>query len=311
MAKKGTFVIDKPPDVLEKERKERERKKKEEERKKVEDELRKLNAWMPEELLKVYTKAWIKYGPGKEALALAEMRQHKSYDKHFLGNRNEDGSLKYDELQYLAIRNDYRDTLLYDAGLNPDKFMKQIGEAIGRNKSPGEFKAQVQQLVTRVGRHRGFTDAYAKFFGGGKPYTTTGVIASLLSKEIANDILEERITMAEIAGEGSRASGGYAIGRDLAERLYGAGIDRTRAQSLFAQADQWLPVLTALQRRHADPDDPFDITSFTEAQVLGDADDMQQFRRLVAQERASFSEAGNIAITTSQRTGGLTGLGAL
>ena len=109
--------------------------------------------------------------------------------------------------------------------------------------------------------------------------------------------------MAEIGGEA--ATRGFNIGKGMSEELFRAGLGRNEAAGFFGQAATQLPGLDVLARRHEDPDDDFDLEELTKAMIYDDPEERRRMRRLVAQERSTFTDVGNLA---RGRTGGVAGL---
>jgi hypothetical protein len=70
-----------------------------------------------------------------------------------------------------------------------------------------------------------------------------------------------------------------------------------------------VPALNVLTRRHADPDDTFDLEEFVAADLFEDPTQRRRMRRLVNQERASFT-GGRPGTLSTLQTGGVTGLRA-
>ncbi len=264
-----------------------------------------LMSWLPQSLIDIYINAWVE--TGNSAMAWGEVRTSPEYETYFPGIVRDDGTLRMTELEYMGNMAAYRQTVS-ELGLNPDLFTSQYVNLITGEKSPDEFQAQVDALAERVWfasdeiRQAYFNEGYAD----AASMSLEALIASVLDPDVGNLILNQQITMAEILGEG--AIRGLDVDTELAADLLGAGFDRTAATQLFGQAAEWLPVLGVLAARHNDPDDPFDLDEFVTAEVYNGFEAKQLMRRLVSQERASFTESGYFGTATSDVTGGLTGL---
>lgn len=266
--------------------------------------LRNALSWMPEALFNVYYAEWVKTGDAE--LAVAAMRSSPLYDQYFAGNRRADGTLRWTEQEYLGIVESYTQTLEGLAGVNASLFTDKFAGMIESGKSPDEFFSQVSALVDRV-----LLDAdevmatYADYWG--VDTTPEGLVAMALDPQMNDLVLNRQITMAEIGAAGRQH--GFGVTSALAEELFNYELDEASATDLFGSAASWVPVLSALARRHADPDDDFDIEEFASAEVFADPTQRMRMRRLVAQERASFLSPGGFGVQTSQQTGGLVGLG--
>ena len=259
--------------------------------------------WLPDPLFNIYYANWVKTGDAE--LSVWEMRQSPTYDRYFAGNRRDDGSLRWDEQTYLGITEDYADSLRNIGGVNPDLFRHKFGDLIAGNKSPDEFAAQVTDLLDRVVLDAPeMRRAYSEMWD--VDITDEGLFAMALDPEMNQLVLNKRITMAEIASEGKQK--GFSINKKMATALFNADMDEAAAADFFGSAGEWIPVLNTLARRHADPDDDFDLEEFSSSQIFQDPMQRKRMRRLVTQERAGFIGPGSFGTRATQDTGGLTGL---
>lgn len=266
-------------------------------------EIRTLFPWLPEALVQTYVEAYVEHGDPD--VAWATVRQAPEYDTYFAGNRRDDGTLRYSEQEYASIIEDYRDSV-ESVGISAELFNDRYAALIEGNVGPGEFYNRINAVTERVRfASADIRAAYTDRFG--YDLTDEAILASVMDPNIGQAVLDRQITMAEISGEA--ATRGFDIDVDMATDLFGAGLDRQAATQLFGEAANLLPTLGVLARRHADPDDDFDLDEFTNAMVLDDPFQRRRMRRLIAQERASFSEAGNVGVARNQ-AGGLTGLQA-
>ena len=133
--------------------------------------------------------------------------------------------------------------------------------------------------------------------------TEAAIVASFMDPDIGQAVLDRRMAMSEIGGEAAMRK--FNIDLDFARQLEQGGVTRDQAQDLFGQGALDVPVLNVLAARHADPDDDFDINEFSKAYVFDDPVQRRRIRRLVAQERATFSGANPYG---EDRSGRVTGL---
>lgn len=261
--------------------------------------VRSMVSWLPSELIDEFVDAYIESGSFE--LAREAVRGHSSYDAYFPGNRREDGSLRYNEEQYLGIVEGYEDALL-GINVNPDTFRGRFGDLVAGLVSPNEFEARVDELYTRViSNVEPIREFYATNYGVGM--TTSAIVASLMDPDIGDAIINERISISEIGGEAKLHE--FGINLDLATQLYQRGLTRNQAGDVFTQAASDLPVLDVLAARHNDPDDEFDLNDFLAASVFGDPNERLRIRRLLASERSLFTEGARWRGETS---GAITGL---
>ncbi len=259
-------------------------------------------AWLNKTgLSEVWKEAYILYGDA--TLAMEEVRRAPEYDTYFAGNRREDGSLRYDENTYLGIVESYEDALL-SVNVNPDLFQDKFSGLIEGLVSPAEFVNRVEGMYENVIESSpAIRDYYATNYG--IDMTDNAIIASFLDPDIGQSILDKRIAISQIGGEA--ATRGLNVSHDYAESLQRAGIGREQAQNFFGDAVSLVPTLSALAARHADPDDEFDLDEFTQASIFDDPEQRRRMRRLVAQERSTFTGGGQVDFVRGQR-GGVQGL---
>lgn len=265
------------------------------------EQVRTLYPWLPRELVKVFADAWT--DTGDRDLAYATMQQSDAYEKYFPGNRRADGSVRMDEQTYFSTIDAYN-RLLSDFGLNPKVFKGKFVNWIEGDVSPSEVAERLgsayEQIVTNIPQVREF---YASTYG--IQMSDQAIFASFLDPDIGDAILNRRISVAQIGGEG------LARGFDtdlvpFAERLADAGLSQQEARGFFAQAERQLPLLERLAERHADPDDTFDLGEFADAAIFGDSEQARRIRRLLDAEASLFSEQlGTFGVDESMRLTGL------
>jgi hypothetical protein len=260
-------------------------------------------AWMRgTPLEQIWLQEWFETGDGQ--LAMEAVRRSPAYDEILAGNRREDGSLRYDENTYFGLIESYEDSLL-SVNLNPDIFREFFSENIEGLVSPTEFAGRVNRVYERVIQSIPETAAWAADIFG-LDLSVEGILAMAVDPRIGEMILDRRIAMSEVGG--AAASKNFTVGADLAEKMVTYGLDTAaESQDYFAQAKTIVPALEVLSRRHADPDDDFDLTEFTNATLFGDPEQRRRMRRLMDQERASFGPDRSLTIAQNQE-GSLTGL---
>ena len=230
------------------------------------------------------------------------------YDSIFTGNRRPDGTLRLEEGAYLSRKQSYRDALLsVSPNMDPSIFEEEYSQLIEGDVDATEFGRRVSALNSRVLINSPFIrDYYAENFGVNM--TDEGVLASLMSGRLNDEILNKTITMAEIGGEASMQN--FDITTEFVEMLASeGGMDREEANRLFGSAAALLPTLGALARRHGDSDDTFDITEFARGtSAIADVEQIQRINRLKAQEQSLFTGGSELEYERSRATGGISGL---
>ncbi len=257
-----------------------------------------LYPWLPSSLVTIFAEFWVE--TGDPALALQRTRTTDLYDTIFPGIRREDGSFRMNEAEYLAIQDAYRQVLL-DWNINPAVIEHRFASLIEGDVNPGEFAERVNAIASRLeGNIEQNRAIFAEQFGVDP--TNEAILLAALDPEIGQNILEKSISLVDISAEASLR--GFSPSRETVDRLYRFGVNQAAAREVFGAAEQDLPFLRNLARRHYDPEDNFTLGDFLEANVFGDADTRQRVRLLLSQEQALFT--GNNVVATSGA--GVTGL---
>ena len=264
--------------------------------------IRQTYGWMPVDALNVFINAY--QDTGDANAGWAAVRKDKRYEQWFPGNLTDDGRPRYTEGSYAQAIAGYEEAFR-TVGLNPDLFRQRFADLIRGDVDPEEL------LLRRLmpARNR-IVDASASIKADyaqrwGLELTDEALLAGFIDPDVGTEILENRISMSEIGGEA--AESGFNIQSSLVDRLFRAGVDREAADELFMAAENFVPVLNVLASRHADPDDSFDLEEFVSANTFQDPLQNRRMRRLVAQERATFT-GGGFGAFAQTRTGAVAGL---
>jgi hypothetical protein len=254
--------------------------------------------WYPRELLNTLADAFVETGDVDRALT--QVRASPQYESYFPGNRRDDGTLRFSELDYYLYRERAR-VAIASVGVNPDLFGEQIVAAIRGDRSINELEAAVDAIYERViDRSPEMRSWYTQNYG--IEMSDSALVASVLDPTVGRLILQGQIATAEIGAEA--ALRGFGIDLDFATNIRQRGISAQQAGQVFSAAAEQLPILDVLTRRHNDPDDDFDLNEFVAASLFDDPEERRRIRRLVAQERSLFT-GGSFA---RGREGELTGL---
>lgn len=255
-------------------------------------------ARMPE-LLDVYAAKWAETGDAQ--LAWAAVRASPLYDRYFPGNRRPDGSFRYSEQEYAAVKDGYRQ-LFRDYGMNPDLFEGQFTRGIEGDVSVQEAQerlasrfAYIQQAAPQA------REWYAQQFGW-RP-SDGDLLASSLDPNVTEPLFRQRAQQSLVGG--AAAARGFQRDAARVQMLMQSGLSADQAREFYAQAAGQVPSLSAFAARYYDPDDSFGIDDFEAAVVLLDPEQQRRARGLLAAERSAFSQRGAFA---GGRGGGLSGL---
>jgi hypothetical protein len=256
--------------------------------------------WLPSGAIDLWINEWIE--SGNTNAAWATIRNDSRYEQWFPGNLTEDGRVRYSEEQYANTVESYRD-VYRSIGLNDSLLDGRMGDLIRGEVSPNEFNTRVTSMWSRViSASDSIRQYYANTYGV-HGLTTEALLAGALDPDVGDQILDGRISVAEVGGEA--AGSGFNISAARVQELVGEGMDRGQADQLFGEAEQLVPILSMLAQRHNDPNDEFDIENFLSAEFFRNPAENLRMQRLVAQERAQFTSGLS---TRRSQSGALTGL---
>lgn len=259
-----------------------------------------LYPYLPDPLVQIFVDEWAE--TGNRELAQAAMRASDAYNTYFPGNRRDDGTLRHTEAEYFSIKDAYR-TIYREYGLNPSLFEDRFTELIVNDQSPAEHArklgAAYEGLINNIPEVR---QIYAQH--GNIELSDQAIFASVIDPKIGEAIINRRISVAQVAGEG--AARDFDISQEFAGDLVSGGLDQMAARTLFSDAQGQLNTIDTLVRRHHDPDDDFDIEEFADANVFGDAVQNRRIQRALRAEAASFTpQVGSIATSEDLQVSGL------
>jgi len=263
-------------------------------------EMKLIYSWLPSDAIEIWIDEWVE--SGNTNAAWATIRNDPQYERWFPGNLTEDGRVRYSEEDYAATVEGYRD--IYRAyQLNTDLLDNRMGDLIRGEVSPSEFATRVDNMWTRVISATDSIQATYARLAGGIDLTPQAMLAGALDPEVGREILENRISMAEIGGEA--LGSGFQITAARMEELVREGMTRQEADQLYGEAERIVPLMNTLVRRHNDPDDDFDVEEFTNAEFFRDPQQNLRMQRMISMERAMFR--GGLGVRQGEQ-GALTGL---
>ena len=221
-------------------------------------------------------------------VALGKLRQDPIYDDYFPGNKRADKTVRYNEAEYLAVKESYK-LSLEDFGLNPELFDDTFSNLIAGDVSPSEFKTRVgivfEGIKSNIPQVKEFYSA-----NYGIDLTDEAIFASAIKPELGEQILNKQIAVSQIGGEARRAGFGDTISLEKAQELQAAGITQAQARQLFQEAQLEVPRIQELQARGGrQVDDVFGVEDFTEAAVFRSPEELEEVRVLEAEEACRFT----------------------
>ena len=236
-------------------------------------------------LLQIYQNSWAE--SGNPDIALATVRDSEDYETLFPGNKRADGSVRWGESEYKSIESGYVN-VLHENGLDASNFQSKFGTLISGNVSPDELKQRVSLKRRAIEGNPASQDLIAFYSDNyGIEMSEEGLLASLIDPSVSEEILNKRITMAEIAGE-AKYLAGSELGMNTLEALFKAGVDtQGEAEKIFTQASEEserLSQMAAAQGREG-----ISVEELVHARALEDPEAAKEISRVLQQAKSSSS----------------------
>ena len=259
---------------------------------------------MPDNLLNMFADEWAK--TGNPNVAIAEVRGTTEYETLFPGNKRADGTVKFDEVTYVGLKESYMGTLS-EYGIS-----REVSESLLQNRltsliegevSAREFQQRVGAVFQGVQENiQEVQDFYSANYG--IDLTQESIFLGAIDPSVGEDIVAGKITTAQIGGEAAKA--GFDIDLTTAEKLKRAGLNQQQARQFFSVAADQIPRIQELQQRGGKAvaqEDVFNLEKFTEAMVFQSPDESEELRLLESEEASRFSPIGGPARQGSRVTG--------
>tara|TARA_R100000664_G_C2747962_1_gene135426 strand:- start:12 stop:842 length:831 start_codon:yes stop_codon:yes gene_type:complete len=238
-------------------------------------------------------------------VALGKLRQDPIYDIYFPGNKREDKTVRYNESEYLAVKENYKFTL-EDYGINAELFEDTFSNLIAGDVSPSEFKTRI--AVTFEGIKNNIPQV-KEFYSSnyGIDLTDEAIFAAAIKPDIGEAVLTKQIAVSQIGGEARAAGFGDEIGLAQSIELQEAGISQGQARKLFRQGQTDVQSIQELQMRSGrelSEEELFGIDEYTDAVIFQDPEELERIKKLEAEEKSRFS----LQTGAARRGGRVTGL---
>ena len=253
-------------------------------------------------LLQLFAAAWAK--SGNAANAIAEVRLTDEYKTEFPGNYNpETGQVRYNEVTYKALEQSYIGTLAeYGIPRETSKVLlaPQFVQLLEGEVSAREFQQRVSAAYEGiVDNIQGVQNFFSTNYN--VDLTPEAIFMGALDPAVGEEIVSGRITASQIGGEASRA--GFTITRSDAENLRRAGLTQEQARQLYTAAQTQLPRLRDAQSIVEPGATPITLEEFTQAVVFQDPEQLENLRRIEAEEKSLFTPIGGPARQGARVTG--------
>jgi len=245
--------------------------------------------YLPDEVINKYVDYYAESDRNID-VALGKLRQDPVYDDYFPGNKRADRTVRYNEAEYLAVKESYK-LSLEDYGLNPELFDDTFSNLIAGDVSPSEFKGRIDVVFEGI---KSNIPQVKEFYSAnyGIDLTDEAIFASAIKPELGEQILNKQVAVSQIGGEARRAGFGDIISLEKAQELQAAGITQAQARQLFQEAQLEVPRIQELQARggrEVAEEDVFGVEEFTEAAVFRTPEEIEEVRLLEAEEATRFT----------------------
>ena len=259
---------------------------------------------MPDNLLNLFANEWARTGDPK--VAIAEVRGTTEYETLFPGNKRADGTVKFDEVTYVGLKESYMGTLAeygVSREISESLLQDRLTSLIEGEVSAREFQQRVGAVFQGVQENiQEVQDFYSTNYG--IDLTQESIFLGAIDPSVGEDIVAGKVTTAQIGGEAAKA--GFTVDLSTAEKLRKAGLNQQQARQFFSTAADQIPRIQELQQRGGKSvaqEDVFDLEKFTEAMLFQSPDEAEELRRLQAEEESRFSAIGGAARQGSRVTG--------
>ena len=259
---------------------------------------------MPDSLLNMFANKWAETDNPK--VAIAEVRASTEYETLFPGNKRADGTVKFDEVTYVGLKESYMGTLAeygISREISESLLQDRLTSLIEGEVSAREFQQRVGAVFQGVQENiQEVQDFYATNYG--IDLTQESIFLGAIDPSVGEDIVAGKVTTAQIGGEAAKA--GFTVDLSTAEKLRKAGLNQQQARQFFSTAADQIPRIQELQQRGGKSvaqEDVFNLEKFTEAMLFQSPDEAEELRRLQAEEESRFSAIGGAARQGSRVTG--------
>ena len=222
--------------------------------------------------------------------ALLELQTTDEWKQRFSANesRLKQGLPVLSPADYLATEASYKDIMI-KAGLPASVIndTSYLGQLISKDVSPVEVQQRVDAARTALNAEDPFVKQQLQAQFG---LTTGDLTMHLLDPSVASNIIQQKVTAAQIGAEAEKQ--GTDISTQNAQALAAQGVTQAQAQQGFMAIGQELPGVQALGQRYAANAPTLGIGGALQASTFGTAGGAQsaaELARLKTQEISAFS----------------------
>ena len=253
-----------------------------------------LYKFMPENVQAEFANAWVKFG--ETNLAKAATRNTAAWKKEFKYLERDDGSLIMDELQAMATKATYRETLAEVGIVDTSEFEEQFNKLITGEVSGAEFQQRIDVTYNAVKNNIPQVEAmFREQYNISTDQPT--IFAALINPGINDKLLKGDLKTIGVGAEARAA--GFSRSFSRFEALRKAGLTQEKARQVYQQAGNYQTMATQTNSE-------FDVSTLEEASI-GDADSAKEIGLLAAESAAMSSFKAGAAKKDNKVTGLLEG----
>ncbi|BAQ84934.1 hypothetical protein [uncultured Mediterranean phage uvMED] len=226
--------------------------------------------FLPEKVLKEFSKQWAKSGDAQ--IALGATRQTADWKAEFGYLQRDDGSLIMDEISALSTKATYKQTLSEVGIKDFTDFEDEFESLITNEVSGAEFQQRID--VTYAGVVNQIPEVEALFRDRYNiDVDAPTIFGALINPKIQDKVLAGEIQTLQLQAEAS--SRGFTTSFSRFQELKNRGLSQEQARGIYQTAGQTISQAESIGRE-------LDITTLEEA-TLGDTNAAKRLQRISAE----------------------------
>jgi len=229
-----------------------------------------LFSFMPEDVMKEFANAYVKYGDAD--MSLGATRKTKAYEKEFGYLLRDDGTLVMDEITALSTKATYRQTLSEVGITDFSDFEEDLNKMVTTDVSGAEFQQRVDTVYYGViDQLPEVRNLYAERYG--LEVDEGAIFAGLINSKVEDKVLKGEIQTLQLQAQASFRGFTTTFGRF--EELRKLGLTTQQASGLYESAGGMIQQAASIGRE-------LNLETLEEAAV-GDQESSQRLQRINAE----------------------------
>ena len=229
-----------------------------------------LFSFMPEDVMKEFANAYVKYGDAD--MSLGATRKTKAYEKEFGYLLRDDGTLIMDELTALSTKATYRQTLSEVGITDFSDFEEDLNKMVTTDVSGAEFQQRVDTVYYGVvDQIPEVEKLYRERYG--LEVDEGAIFAGLINSKVEDKVLAGEIQTLQLQAQAS--SRGFTTTFGRFEELRKLGLTTQQASQLYESAGGMIQQAASIGRE-------LNLETLEDA-ALGDQQSSQRLQRINAE----------------------------